>query len=75
MSDCECLAGCPFFHDKMENMPSMAQMLKDKYCHGDWAACARHQIFTEFGRESVPTDLFPNQQDIAATVLAGLRNA
>jgi hypothetical protein len=73
MSDCECLAGCPFFHDKMADMPSMAEMLKERYCKGDWQACARHQIFTEFGKGNVPTDLFPNQQDIAAEQLVALR--
>ncbi len=61
MTDCECLEKCPFFHDKMENMPSMAGMLKQRYCQGEWGLCARHRVFCALGRSAVPTDLFPNQ--------------
>jgi hypothetical protein len=28
MADCEVLATCPFFNDKMENMPGTATILK-----------------------------------------------
>ena len=69
MSDCECLGACPFFHDKMENMPSMAQMLKDRYCHDAWTDCARHQVFVRLGREGVPADLFPNQDARVTEIL------
>jgi hypothetical protein len=70
MSDCECLAGCPFFNDKMEGMPSMAHIYKDRYCHADCFSCARYQVFKALGRESVPSDLFPNQVDRAHDVIA-----
>lgn len=70
MSDCECLGGCAFFHDKMENMPSMSEILKDRYCKGDWMACARHQVFEKFGRDAVPGDLFPNQTERVPGILA-----
>ena len=69
MSECECLAKCPFFNDKMANMPSMASLLKQKYCMDEWRACARHRVFVELGREAVPVDLFPNQEDQATAVL------
>lgn len=70
MGDCECLPKCAFFHDKMENMPSMSEILKARYCQGDWAECARHQVFARLGREGVPGDLFPNQQDRVADLLS-----
>ena len=73
MSDCVCLEQCPFFHDKMENMPSMAEMLKQRYCKGDWHECARHQIFEEFGVEAVPGNLFPNQNQLAMDLAMSLR--
>ena len=41
MEDCECLAGCPFFHDKMESKPAMAELYKKEYCKGDSTECAR----------------------------------
>ncbi len=45
MADCICLPKCLFFNDKMENMPSMAQMYKAKYCIGDKSKCARYMVF------------------------------
>lgn len=70
MNECECLPRCPFFHDKMDDMPVMADMYKHKYCLGDAATCARHMVFEVLGREAVPTDLFPNDVDYANKVLA-----
>ena len=70
MADCECLETCPFFNDKMANMPSMAEMLKSRYCKGDWASCARHRVFTVLGTDGVPGDLFPNQEADANKLLA-----
>ncbi len=73
MSDCTCLSACPFFLGKMANMPSMSEMLKQRYCHGDWEKCARYRVFAEFGRENVPSDLFPNENERADQVLVELR--
>jgi len=73
MADCECLPNCAFFYDKMENMPSMSNILKQRYCQGDWAMCARHQVFEALGREFVPSDLFPNQAERVAGVIAAGR--
>jgi hypothetical protein len=69
MNQCECLAGCPFFHDKMENMPAMADIFKKRYCLGDSLTCARHRVFEARGREFVPMDLFPNDNEYAETIL------
>jgi len=61
MKDCECLAKCPFFNDKMTNMPSAAKLIKYKYCKGDNTECARYIVFLALGSEKVPANLFPNQ--------------
>lgn len=70
---CECLETCPFFHDRMKNMPTMASVLKQQYCLGDWSACARCMVFIEFGREAVPSDLFPDETQRAIELLESLR--
>lgn len=70
MTDCECLAKCPFFQGKMENMPAMAEMMKTRYCHDAWGTCARYRVFKAQGREAVPIDLFPNQEATADQILA-----
>ena len=69
MKQCECLRGCPFFNDKMDNMPSMAEMYKQKYCLGSPDNCARYVVFKKLGKSAVPLDLFPNQLDQAKKLL------
>jgi len=58
--NCAKLSGCPFFHDKMANMPSAADALKSKFCLGDFNPCARFQVSS--AGKPVPVDLFPNHQ-------------
>ena len=71
MADCELLATCPFFQDKMADKPATAEMYKKQYCRGENSNCARYMIFRELGREMVPPDLFPNQTERAEEILIG----
>lgn len=75
--DCECLPDCPFFNDRMKNMPTMAEVLKQRFCHDDWESCARCMIFTSLGRVAVPADLFPDETARAHEILrsAGIEPA
>jgi hypothetical protein len=67
---CPNLKTCPFFHDKLKNMPSTANMLKKKYCEGNYQECARWMVFKACGKEKVPPDLFPNQTERAKKIIA-----
>ena len=69
MADCECLAACPFFNDRMTGMPAMAEIMKKQYCRGDFANCARFTIREKLGKDKVPSDLFPNQMDRARQLI------
>lgn len=69
MANCECLDGCPFFNDKMDNMPGLSNMYKRSYCKGDYVSCARYMVFKSLGKAKVPVDMFPNQQDRAKELL------
>ena len=71
MADCESLATCPFFQDKMADKPATAEMYKQQYCRGDNTNCARCMVFLELGKEKVPPDLFPNQIERAEEILIG----
>lgn len=71
MADCECLAGCVFFNDKMQNMPAATNLLKKRLCRGDNTKCARHMVLVARGRANVPADLSPNQVDRAESIIAG----
>lgn len=71
MAECEMVKGCPFFNEKMADMPAMANMVKRRYCLGDFDKCARYMVLQGLGRGRVPGDLFPNQHDRARTLIAG----
>ena len=73
MTDCECLTTCIFFNDKMADMPSMANIIKQRYCRGSSTHCARHMIFRNLGKEAVPADLYPSQVERAEELLAAAR--
>ncbi len=70
MADCVCLPNCPFFHDRMSNMPAMADLFKRNYCLGQCTPCARYQVYSQFGPGSVPDDLFPNDQAGASAYIS-----
>lgn len=70
MADCECLATCIFFNDKMADMPSMANIIKQRYCRGSSTHCARHMVFRNLGSAAVPADLYPSQVERAEELLA-----
>lgn len=72
MVNCESLPGCPFFNDKMANMPSMTALYKKNYCEGgDFEKCARYMVSKTLGKQAVPPDLFPNQTERARELIAG----
>ncbi len=70
MADCECLASCIFFNDQMADMPTMSDIIKQRYCRGSNSQCARHMIFRTLGRPSIPADLYPSQIERAEEIVA-----
>ena len=70
MADCELLATCIFFNDKMVDYPAAAAHMKKTYCLASPESCARMIIVKALGRPHVPTDLFPNQVDRAKKIVA-----
>lgn len=63
MAECELIQGCIFFNNKMQNMPATAELVKNKFCRGDFETCARYQVFKVLGRPRVPPDLYPQQSE------------
>ena len=68
MPDCEKLTKCPFFTDKMAQMPATAGMMKRSYCLGNKEECARYQVASR--GIAVPLSLYPNQVSEVPTILA-----
>lgn len=73
MSVCEILPRCIFFNDKMKDMPGTTSFFKLKFCQGDNAHCARHMVLIACGRENVPNDLSPNQEERACKIIEAYR--
>ncbi len=69
MAECEKLPTCPFFYDRMENMPAMAGIMKRRYCLDSNEQCARYLVFRALGPERVPSDLFPGDADYAKQLI------
>ncbi len=67
MANCEKLEACPFFTDKMINMPNSANLMKHTYCFGDKMECARYQVST--AGIAVPPDLFPHDHERGQQIL------
>ena len=44
-------------------MPTVAEMMKDRYCYGDKSRCSRVQVAREVGGHHVPPDLAPNENE------------
>jgi hypothetical protein len=68
---CEKLGTCIFFNDQMEQMPGVAELLKNQFCRGAFADCARFKVAARFGGAAVPGDLFPSDHKRASKLLAG----
>jgi hypothetical protein len=69
MAECECLAGCVFYNDKMVDKPATTDMLKKRYCLGSNKECARFMVRQVLGKDKVPSNLFPNQRDKATSLI------
>lgn len=73
VADCECLPTCPFFNDQMAEMPSMAEIIKQRYCRSSNVHCARHMVFRALGRPAIPRDLYPSQVERAEEIINAAR--
>lgn len=71
MADCDRLATCLFFNDRLENLPAVAALLKTQYCHGDFRTCARFRVAAKLGSTNVPETLFPQDSAAADRIVAG----
>lgn len=66
---CENLKNCPFYNDRMSMEKGLGALYKRKYCEGDKTLCARYQVGSKIGKQSVPDDLYPNMFDRAEKII------
>lgn len=67
MTNCDRLGSCPFFNDRMQNMPASANLMKSRFCLGGNECCARYTVF-KAGMQ-VPADLMPSQMERALAMI------
>ncbi|MBN1672546.1 MAG: hypothetical protein JXR37_16010 [Kiritimatiellae bacterium] len=70
MARCEIWENCMFHNNKMPCDASLGAIYRRHYCNGDFANCARFMVFRALGRQMVPINLYPNQQDRAREIIA-----
>jgi len=70
MADCSKLPTCIFFNDQMDEMPTVAHLMKQQYCQGNFDACARYRVAQKLGGPNVPRDLYPNDAARAEKLLS-----
>ncbi|MFH1378210.1 MAG: hypothetical protein ABIH86_05620 [Planctomycetota bacterium] len=69
MEECELIEKCAFFTNRMSTLPTVAKMMKKRYCEGDKDDCARYRLALSIGKNGVPANLFPHQMDIANDII------
>jgi hypothetical protein len=74
-SECQYLAGCPFFNDKMEINSGIGAMYKLNYCKKNFTNCARYMVVQVLGKGTAPADLFPNQQARVEQIIAQAKSS
>lgn len=65
MYTCPVLEHCPFFKDKLTNMPPNTEFYKINYCINDSSKCARLLTARILGVNSVPSNLLPSEMSKA----------
>jgi hypothetical protein len=71
--ECENLAACPFFNDKMSEMPVTAAILKRRLCKTDNSKCARYLVAQAVGKNFVPSNLYPHRLELVEEIIAKAR--
>lgn len=67
---CEKLAGCPFYNEKMPIDSGLGAMYRKKYCESDRESCARFMVSSTVGKDYVTNSLYPNMIDQAKQIIA-----
>jgi len=69
MCKCRLLDTCPFFAEKLEDVDGIYVIYVNKYCLGKFSDCARFVVAEKYGREHVPFNLYPSQQQRAKVLV------
>lgn len=69
MAECPLLNTCPFFNDKISNIPICLHVYKKRCCLDENLSCARFVVARFLGISFVPYRLLPNEMDKAEEIV------
>ena len=69
MEYCERFSNCPFYAEKLKDLPAMAEGFRKMYCFNVKPNCARYILLKELGPDKVPVGLFPNDFETAKDII------
>ncbi len=72
MFECDMRSSCSFFNAARQGPSGIAGQLRDTYCAGNYAACARLLVYRSRGRYKVPDYLSPDDIQEACKILDDL---
>jgi hypothetical protein len=71
MAECKISKNCPLYQNQTNSQTAaVSTWLKNHYCKGNFAICARHTVHEAIGQEYIPSDLFPNERARAAQIVS-----
>jgi len=68
---CEFMDDCSFWRGKLDDLPHMADALREYFCQKDFKDCARHVVHKALGVDAVPGDLLPTDRISAEKIIDG----
>lgn len=69
MAECKYVPQCPFYHNRMEEIPGTGERIRDQYCRNQPEDCARYKLYELVDHRSVPYNLFPHQRSRVPAIL------
>ncbi len=71
MAECKIAKNCPLYRSQANSQnAAVSNWLKNQYCRGNFAMCARHTVHEAMGLEFIPADLFPNERARAHEIVS-----
>jgi len=63
MTRCALADDCPFFNAEVGFSPDLNEAMRERFCLGDSAGCARLSAVAYMPREEIPADLLPTDAE------------
>lgn len=73
MVRCDQIEACGFFKVAMVEMPTVADMMKTRYCYGGFEDCAGKKVFKALGKGKTPANFAPNDLKRAKEIIDASR--